>query len=112
MLVNLSVGSTTHSCCNISFDRTGARSLKQAVLNRSRRDQRRTASLCRSSAAEIPRITLTFETKEGSTTLDCESGDILRDVMLANKVDLYTTWGKIASCGGGGQCGTCIVQVR
>lgn len=34
----------------------------------------------------------------------------MRDVMLANKVDLYTTWGKIASCGGGGQCGTCIVQ--
>lgn len=27
------------------------------------------------------------------------------------QVDLYTTWGKIWSCGGAGQCGTCIVQV-
>ena len=27
------------------------------------------------------------------------------------KVDLYTTWGKIWSCSGAGQCGTCIVRV-
>lgn len=27
------------------------------------------------------------------------------------QVDLYTTWGKIWSCGGVGQCGTCIVKV-
>ncbi|WIA35227.1 hypothetical protein OEZ86_003689 [Tetradesmus obliquus] len=32
--------------------------------------------------------------------------------MLDNKVDLYTTWGKLWQCGGGGQCGTCIVQVQ
>jgi hypothetical protein len=31
---------------------------------------------------------------------------------LCTQVDLYTTWGKIWSCGGGGQCGTCIVQVK
>ena len=29
-----------------------------------------------------------------------------------HQVDLYTTWGKIWSCGGVGQCGTCIVKVR
>lgn len=32
-------------------------------------------------------------------------------VHLLLQVDLYTTWGKIWSCGGAGQCGTCIVQV-
>lgn len=42
----------------------------------------------------------------------CESGETtLRTLMLANKVDLYTTWGKMWSCGGGGSCGTCIVEV-
>jgi hypothetical protein len=28
------------------------------------------------------------------------------------QVDLYTAWGKLWSCGGAGQCGTCIVQVQ
>ncbi len=27
------------------------------------------------------------------------------------QVELYTTWGKIWTCGGVGQCGTCIVEV-
>ena len=58
-----------------------------------------------------PRVLLKFQTAEGSVDLDCESGDILRDVMLDQKVDLYTTWGKVWQCGGGGQCGTCIVKV-
>lgn len=43
--------------------------------------------------------------------MDVESGDILRTVLMAEKVDLYTTWGKIWQCGGGGNCGTCIVEV-
>ena len=58
-----------------------------------------------------PRVLLKFQTAEGSVDIDCESGDILRDVMLDQKVDLYTTWGKVWQCGGGGQCGTCIVKV-
>jgi ferredoxin len=57
------------------------------------------------------RVTLEFETSEGPKTIDCDSGDILRDVMLEQKVDLYTTWGKIWTCGGNGQCGTCVVEV-
>ncbi|KAL3145335.1 hypothetical protein ABBQ38_001595 [Trebouxia sp. C0009 RCD-2024] len=62
-------------------------------------------------ANKAPTIKLNFQTAEGPTTVDCESGDILRDVMLDSKVDLYTTWGKVWTCGGGGQCGTCIVKV-
>lgn len=62
-------------------------------------------------ANKAPTIKLNFQTAEGPTTVDCESGDILRDVMLDNKVDLYTTWGKVWTCKGGGQCGTCIVKV-
>ena len=69
----------------------------------------RTRSLCVTAAKSV---TLNFQTSEGTTTIGCESGDILRDVMLEEKVDLYTTWGKIWTCGGNGQCGTCVVQVE
>lgn len=71
--------------------------------------QGRAALICR--ASKVPAIKLNFQTVEGPTTVECESGDILRDVMLDQKVDLYTTWGKVWTCGGNGQCGTCVVKV-
>ncbi|KAI8463081.1 MAG: 2Fe-2S ferredoxin-type domain-containing protein [Monoraphidium minutum] len=75
-------------------------------LHRAPRTSLRTAS-----TAE-PTISVTFVDKEGGNTeFDCPSGEQLRAVMMENKVDLYTTWGKIWSCGGVGQCGTCIVKV-
>lgn len=60
----------------------------------------------------VPQVTLKFQTAEGDLTVECDSGTILRDVMLEKKVDLYTTWGKVWQCGGSGQCGTCIVKVQ
>ena len=72
--------------------------------------QRRPALICR--ASKTPTVKLDFQTSEGPASLECESGDILRDVMLDQKVDLYTTWGKVWTCGGNGQCGTCIVKVH
>lgn len=36
----------------------------------------------------------------------------LTRVSLASQVDLYTTWGKVWQCGGAGQCGTCVVEVK
>ncbi|CAN6540226.1 unnamed protein product [Malus baccata var. baccata] len=36
---------------------------------------------------------------------------LLRDVMSDNKVELYATYGKLMNCGGGGSCGTCIVEI-
>uniref|UniRef100_M8C8N1 Uncharacterized protein n=1 Tax=Aegilops tauschii TaxID=37682 RepID=M8C8N1_AEGTA len=39
------------------------------------------------------------------------SGDkLLRDVMVENKIELYAAYGKLMNCGGGGSCGTCIVE--
>jgi len=54
-----------------------------------------------------------FSLPDGSSkTVSCNKGDVLRDVvMAADDVELYTTWGKMMSCGGYGQCGTCAVQV-
>ena len=72
--------------------------------------QGRPALICR--ASKTPTVKLDFQTSDGSTSVECESGDILRDVMLDQKVDLYTTWGKVWTCGGNGQCGTCVVKVH
>ncbi|GAB2275579.1 hypothetical protein Dimus_010338 [Dionaea muscipula] len=36
---------------------------------------------------------------------------LLRNLMLDNKIELYATYGKIMNCGGGGSCGTCIVEI-
>ncbi|KAL0447485.1 UNVERIFIED_CONTAM: hypothetical protein Slati_1876400 [Sesamum latifolium] len=34
---------------------------------------------------------------------------LLRNIMLDNKIELYA-YGKVMNCGGGGSCGTCIVE--
>ncbi|CAN1164829.1 Photosynthetic NDH subunit of subcomplex B 3, chloroplastic [Linum perenne] len=36
---------------------------------------------------------------------------LLRNIMLDNKMELYATYGKVMNCGGGGTCGTCIVEI-
>ncbi|XP_024029660.1 photosynthetic NDH subunit of subcomplex B 3, chloroplastic [Morus notabilis] len=36
---------------------------------------------------------------------------LLRNVMLDDKIELYATYGKVMNCGGGGSCGTCIVEI-
>ncbi|RYR55104.1 hypothetical protein Ahy_A06g030349 [Arachis hypogaea] len=35
---------------------------------------------------------------------------LLRNIMLDNNIELYATYGKVMNCGGGGSCGTCIVE--
>nr|XP_018682521.1 PREDICTED: photosynthetic NDH subunit of subcomplex B 3, chloroplastic isoform X1 [Musa acuminata subsp. malaccensis] len=36
---------------------------------------------------------------------------LLRNIMLDNKIELYAAYGKVMNCGGGGSCGTCIVEI-
>ncbi|KAL8113591.1 hypothetical protein AgCh_020790 [Apium graveolens] len=36
---------------------------------------------------------------------------VLRSIMEDNKLELYAAYGKLMNCGGGGSCGTCIVEV-
>ncbi|XP_014503797.1 photosynthetic NDH subunit of subcomplex B 3, chloroplastic [Vigna radiata var. radiata] len=36
---------------------------------------------------------------------------LLRNIMTDNKIELYATYGKLMNCGGGGSCGTCIVEI-
>ncbi|XP_057467625.1 photosynthetic NDH subunit of subcomplex B 3, chloroplastic-like [Actinidia eriantha] len=35
---------------------------------------------------------------------------LLRNIMSDNKIELYAAYGKAMNCGGGGSCGTCIVE--
>ncbi|KAK1306541.1 hypothetical protein QJS10_CPA10g00484 [Acorus calamus] len=44
--------------------------------------------------------------------LSVKSGEkVLRNLMTENKIELYGAYGKVMNCGGGGSCGTCIVEI-
>ncbi|XP_031476889.1 photosynthetic NDH subunit of subcomplex B 3, chloroplastic isoform X1 [Nymphaea colorata] len=46
------------------------------------------------------------------TKASAVSGEkVLRNLMLEHKIDLYAAYGKVMNCGGGGSCGTCIVEI-
>ncbi|XP_042484329.1 photosynthetic NDH subunit of subcomplex B 3, chloroplastic [Macadamia integrifolia] len=71
------------------------------------------------SALEKPEIELEFigpkPGSDGSYPVERASAisgeKLLRNIMLDNKIELYATYGKVMNCGGGGSCGTCIVEV-
>eukprot|EP00249_Psilotum_nudum_P016887 c26037_g1_i2 orf=111-680(+) len=52
---------------------------------------------------------------DGAPRLDTASAvsgeKLLRNIMLDNKIELYDLYGKVMNCGGGGSCGTCLVQI-
>ncbi|KAJ4828252.1 hypothetical protein Tsubulata_012059 [Turnera subulata] len=89
--------------------------------------RRRTVSMCVASNStgtsatvpEKPEIELEFigpkPSGDGSYPVERAkeiSGEkLLRNIMLDNKIELYATYGKVMNCGGGGSCGTCIVEV-
>jgi ferredoxin len=52
-------------------------------------------------------ITFVKENKEVVIAL----GSNLREKAVQNGIDLYTFKGKLMSCGGYGQCGTCKVEI-
>jgi len=53
----------------------------------------------------MPKITF------GDKVIDCNVGDNLRKVLLANDVPLYNGNAKIINCMGIGSCGTCAVEI-
>ncbi|KAK7293608.1 hypothetical protein RJT34_16478 [Clitoria ternatea] len=78
-----------------------------------------TATFAVNSPESTPEIELEFigpkPESDGSYTMDkakAISGEkLLRNIMLDNKIELYATYGKLMNCGGGGSCGTCIVEI-
>ncbi|KAM0932622.1 putative 2Fe-2S ferredoxin-type iron-sulfur binding domain, Beta-grasp domain superfamily [Dioscorea sansibarensis] len=53
--------------------------------------------------------------EDGSYPMDMTSAisgeKLLRNIMLDNNIELYAAYGKVMNCGGGGSCGTCIVEI-
>lgn len=74
----------------------------------------RSESVASNAQASIaPVINVEAATPQGTIQLVIPSGEqTLRTAMVKQKVDLYDMWGKVMNCGGGGSCGTCIVEVR
>lgn len=57
-------------------------------------------------------VEISVQQEDGSVTrISGENNGVLRNTLLENKVDLYTFAGKLTNCNGGGQCGTCVVEV-
>lgn len=55
---------------------------------------------------------VTVVQKNKSVVIEVDGGTDLRTAMLSNGVDVYTLGGKFRNCGGGGQCGTCLISVE
>lgn len=68
-----------------------------------------------SSPESAPEIELEFIAPKAESEVEkakAMSGEkLLRNIMLDNKIELYATYGKLMNCGGGGSCGTCIVEI-
>ncbi len=60
-----------------------------------------------SSPSTLAKINFVKEGKE----ITVATGVNLRQKAVENGIDLYTLKGKLMSCGGYGQCGTCVVNV-
>jgi len=60
-----------------------------------------------SSPSTLAKINFVKEGKE----ITVAAGVNLRQKAVENGIDLYTLKGKLMSCGGYGQCGTCVVNV-
>lgn len=60
-----------------------------------------------SSPSTLAKINFVKEGKE----ITVATGVNLRQKAVENSIDLYTLKGKLMSCGGYGQCGTCVVNV-
>ncbi|XP_060185585.1 photosynthetic NDH subunit of subcomplex B 3, chloroplastic isoform X1 [Lycium barbarum] len=67
------------------------------------------------ATATKPEIELDFIGPKADEPMDkakAVSGEkLLRNIMSENKIELYAPYGKVMNCGGGGSCGTCIVEI-
>ncbi|KAJ7537172.1 hypothetical protein O6H91_12G101500 [Diphasiastrum complanatum] len=119
-------------CCITSFRRRARRRATVAWTKTFRHNKLFLSSLSNSDAAAattpsssspnlVPEqspnvVELEFYGPDGNNEepqkIVLESGTkVLRNIMLDNKLELYDLYGKLMNCGGGGSCGTCIVEI-
>ena len=49
--------------------------------------------------------------KYNGETVECDEGEVLRDVLMKNNLTPHTGVKKKLNCGGNGTCGTCAVRL-
>nr|AWK24093.1 chloroplast ferredoxin-11 [Chlamydomonas sp. UWO 241] len=72
------------------------------------------SSSCRAAPTRLPMVTVMLETPAGAVSKwEIESDVNLRQMIKdTGEVEMYHgMWAKSMNCGGGGSCGTCVVQV-
>lgn len=60
---------------------------------------------------EVPVTLRVTSPDKPELTIDAFAGDNLRTALQAGGAGIYDKWGVITNCNGGGQCGTCVVEV-
>lgn len=115
-LASISLRPTEFSTTNTNHQKSTAFPRRKLSLPVASAAASREAS---SSAPDRPQIELDFigpkpgadgeYPVERATAISGEK--LLRNIMSENKIELYATYGKVMNCGGGGSCGTCIVEV-
>jgi ferredoxin len=120
----------TRSRVESSFITVGVPSLRFFVESRPGKRSQHVSSYCQNNkvclrprrhnlllswtpAGSVQKVQVTVYEKGKSEprVLEAPVGSNLRKVLLENKIDVYTLRGKLTNCGGGGQCGTCIVDI-
>jgi ferredoxin len=101
------VSAPTHSASHAVSSRRPASAIRRApvaVMDSPRQ----------STYATNQKQTCTVKVMENNrcTIIEVDRETDLRRALLAEKIDLYTLGGKFTNCGGGGQCGTCVVAVE
>jgi ferredoxin len=102
--------SSADSPATMTFSRNSVAELKP--VSQPREQPARTA-ISRNPVEELKAAstTISVQQEDSVVSLTADKEANLRSVLLEGNVDIYTFIGKISNCNGGGQCGTCVVDV-
>ncbi|CAL4901893.1 unnamed protein product [Urochloa decumbens] len=118
-LISLPFPASTSSSRVSASRHNGPRPFRAATIRCSSASSPNVSQGAPAPAPPKPQIELEFvgpkPEADGSYPVDraeAASGEkLLRDIMNENKIELYAAYGKVMNCGGGGSCGTCIVEI-
>lgn len=57
-------------------------------------------------------VTILGKTESKNKVIEVDAETDLRASLLSKGIDVYTLGGKLRNCGGGGQCGTCLISIE
>lgn len=99
--------STLSQCPATQSPRRPRRSTPVAVLGTDR-----ATAFGVTSTTKKYKLTILGKSADKNKVIEVEEDTDLRSALKAERIDLYTMGGKLRNCGGGGQCGTCLVAIE